>query len=79
MSCHGKTDYHANDITDWHEFKMKVTALAEKYDDPAFMKYVNGVTDKVWAHILEENFFTVEQCAKRFRNFYESDVLAFKK
>lgn len=80
MSCHGATNYSANgDLKDWRVFRDQVLELARSKNDADFLAYVQGVSDKAWAHILEENFFTASQAMERFWGFYNSDVLAYKK
>ena len=61
MSCHGKTNYTANgDLKDWRVFRTRTLELARAKSDAEFEKYVSGVSDRAWEHILEENFFTPE-------------------
>jgi hypothetical protein len=79
MSCHGKTNYAANgELKDWRVFRERTIELARAKGDEGFDRYVAGVSDKAWEHILEENFFTPENAVSRLWNFYQSDVVAFK-
>ena len=78
MSCHGETHYTANgDLKDWKVFRSRTIDLARAKDDPDFLVYVEGVSDKAWAHILEENFFTPQQAAERLWGFYTTDILPY--
>ncbi len=77
MSCHGKTNYSANGaLKDWRVFKTRALELALAKCDSAFERYVAGVSDRAWEHILEENFFTPENAVERLWEFYQSDVSA---
>ena len=79
MSCHGKTNYTANgDLKDWRIFRERTIELARAKGNEDFVKYVSGVSDRAWEHILEENFFTPENAVSRLWNFYQSDVVAFR-
>lgn len=78
MSCRGKTVYNANgDLKDWKIFRQKTLELAQAKKDPAFTEYVDGVSDKAWAHILEENFFTPQKAIERLWSFYRTDILPY--
>jgi hypothetical protein len=80
MSCCGKTDYNANgDLKDWKIFRDRTLALAEQKNDRDFVRYVGGVTDAAWAHILEANFFTPEKAMERLWQFYNTDVVPYRK
>ncbi len=80
MSCHGSTNYNANgDLKDWKVFRARTLELAETKGDPAFCEYVAGVSDRAWAHILEENFFTPQNAAERLWGFYSTDVLPYRR
>ena len=79
MSCHGKTNYAANaDLKDWRVFRERTIELARARNDAGFDRYVSGVSDRAWEHILEENYFTPENAAERLWNFYRSDIVAFR-
>ncbi|MGI6076460.1 MAG: DUF255 domain-containing protein [Pyramidobacter sp.] len=79
MSCCGKTNFNANgDLKDWKIFRQKTLELAETKSDADFKKYVEGVSDKAWAHILEENFFTPEKAMERLWGFYTTDILPYR-
>lgn len=79
MSCCGKTDYNANgDLNDWKIFRRRTLELAETKQDADFKKYVEGVSDKAWAHILEENFFTPQKAMERLWGFYSTDILPYR-
>lgn len=79
MSCYGKTDYNANgDLKDWKIFRRRTLELAETKQDADFKKYVEGVSDKAWAHILEENFFTPQKAMERLWGFYNTDILPYR-
>lgn len=80
MSCHGSTNYNANgDLKDWKVFRAKTLELAEAKSDASFCEYVEGISDRAWAHILEENFFTPQNAAERLWGFYSTDVLPYRK
>ncbi len=79
MSCHGKTNYAANgDLKDWRVFRERTLELARSKGDEGFVKYVSGVSDRAWEHILEENFFTPENAVSRLWGFYQSDVVNYR-
>ena len=79
MSCCGKTGYNANDdLKDWKIFRTETLKLAQTKNDPDFTEYVDGVSDKAWAHILEENFFTPEKAMERLWGFYRTDILPYR-
>lgn len=79
MSCCGKTGYNANGkLKDWKVFRQKTLALVLAKNDPGFTEYVDGVSDKAWAHILEENFFTPEKAMERLWSFYRTDILPYR-
>ncbi len=80
MSCHGATSRFANGaLKDWRVFRERALELARAKGDAAFERYVAGVTDRAWEHILEENFFTPENAVERLWGFYQSDVVAFRR
>jgi hypothetical protein len=80
MSCHEATNYSANGgLKDWKIFRDQVLEQAQSKGDLDFLTYVQGVSDKAWAHILEENFFTPQQAMERFWGFYNSDVVPYRK
>lgn len=75
MSCHGKTDFKANDESlTWQEFKALTLELGTKRNDPNFDRYLLGVTDNAWSHVLSENFLTPKTCEQKLWGFYNSDV-----
>ena len=79
MSCCGKTGYNANgELKDWQVFRQKTLALVLAKNDPGFTEYVDGVSDKAWEHILEENFFTPEKAMERLWGFYRTDILPYR-
>ncbi|BDF79008.1 DUF255 domain-containing protein [Pyramidobacter piscolens] len=79
MSCCGKTGYNANgELKDWKVFRQKTLALVLAKNDPGFTEYVDGVSDKAWEHILEENFFTPEKAMERLWGFYRTDILPYR-
>lgn len=79
MSCHGKTNFHANGgLTDWRVFRERALELAAQKNDSGFSSYVAAVSDKAWAHILEENFFTPEGAVARLWEFYRTDVIPYR-
>ncbi len=80
MSCHGTTNYNANgDLKDWKLFRARTLELAAAKNDSSFVEYVEGVSDRAWEHILEENFFTPQNAADRLWTFYTTDVLPYRK
>ena len=78
MSCHGETNYHANDGLDWREFRRRTLERARSRGDNAFLEYVDGVSDRAWAHILEENFYTPEAAEERLWSFYNTDIVPYR-
>ena len=79
MSCYGETGYNANDdLKDWKVLRQETLELARSKNDPAFLDYVDGVSDKAWAHILEENFFTPEKAMERLWGFYRTGILPYR-
>lgn len=75
MSCHGKTDFHANDESlTWQEFKTQTLAIGATRDDRGFMTYLQEVTDNAWAHVVSENFLTPQNAEAKLWGYYCTDV-----
>ncbi len=79
MSCYGAPQGHANeDSLNWQKFRDQTVELSRQRKDERFIAYVMGVSDRAWAHILEENCFTPQNAEKRLWNFYRSDILGIR-
>ncbi len=79
MSCYGAPQGSANDGSlTWQAFRDRTVELARKRSDQRFVDYVQGVTDRAWAHILEENCFTPQVAESRLWGFYRSDILGIR-
>lgn len=75
MSCHGKTNFQANDESmTWQEFKAETLELGQARGDEDFITYLNGVTENAWAHVLSENFLTPKNAEAKLWSYYVADV-----
>ncbi|MCX7827822.1 MAG: hypothetical protein N2315_01260 [Thermanaerothrix sp.] len=58
--------------------KEEVTALARARDDEDFIRYVHGVTDRMWHHVAVEEGLSAQAVEERLFAFYEEDKRFFK-
>ncbi|EHM09815.1 hypothetical protein TheveDRAFT_0656 [Thermanaerovibrio velox DSM 12556] len=65
-------------LKDPARFKAEVIALAGARDDQEFIRYVNGVTDRMWHHVVTEEGLSAQEAEERLFQFYEEDKRFFK-
>ena len=57
----------------WEAFRDRVTSLASLREDEEFLRYVAGVTERMWCHVLEDEHLQPEQAESRLFGFFQED------
>ncbi|ACZ19344.1 hypothetical protein [Thermanaerovibrio acidaminovorans] len=60
------------------DFKARVLQLAKGRMDPEFVAYVEGVTDRMWEHVVHHEGLSPEEAEGRLRSFFEEDRRFFR-
>lgn len=57
----------------WEAFRARVLDRASLRKDPPFLRYVEGVSERMWRHVHGEENLSPETAEARLFGFYQED------